>query len=180
MMADLSGGDLPLRPSERLRLEAEAADLLANLPADPDEEGVAAICLYRKRTINLLQRYAKLSMETGRLPSVLSGMEFQAKISSYPLRTFEDAVIFVFDVEGCLAELGGTAYQVVARVIFREEQPEKVRRELQFGSATIYRLLAESLDQLTEKFLERGILARSEISSKSCQEGKSSVFPVSS
>src|ERR1700716_3580169 len=88
-------------------------------PYEPPIDGMAEVCLYRKRTINLLRRYAKLSVETGRLPSVLSGMDFQPKISSYRLRTFEDAVIFVFDIERCLGELGEHEYEVIARVILR-------------------------------------------------------------
>jgi hypothetical protein len=56
---------------------------------EPPIDGMAEVCLYRKRTINLLRRYAKLSVETGRLPSVLSSLEFQRKITSYPLHTFE-------------------------------------------------------------------------------------------
>src|SRR5258706_14047572 len=85
-------------------IDPDAVDLSPS-PYEPPMDEVAEICLYRKRTINLLQRYAKLSIETGRLPSVLGGMGFRARISSYPLHTFEDAVIFVFDVERCLGEL---------------------------------------------------------------------------
>ena len=87
---------------------------------EPPLEGVAEICLYRKRTIRLLRRYARLYVETSRLPSVLCGMEFQGHISSYPLNTFEDAVIFVWDIERCLGELSEFEYEVVARVILRK------------------------------------------------------------
>jgi hypothetical protein len=50
---------------------------------------------YRDRTIALLRRYFMLSIETGRLPSLLGREFFRAKCSSYRLVTFEDAVIFV-------------------------------------------------------------------------------------
>jgi len=149
-------------------------------PYEPPIDGVAEICLYRKRTINLLRRYAKLSVETGRLPSVLSGMDFQPKISSYRLRTFEDAVIFVFDIERCLGELGEHEYEVIARVILRGEDPDRAAHEMHCTSRSVYRTLPEALDKLSKKLLRRGILCRTEISPKACQGGKNGVFDLSS
>jgi len=149
-------------------------------PYEPPIDGMAEVCLYRKRTINLLRRYAKLSVETGRLPSVLSGMEFQRKITSYPLQTFEDAVIFVFDVERCLGELSEYEYEVIARVILRGENPGRAAYEMHCTSRSVYRALPEALDKLSKKFLRRGILCRSKISPKSCQGGKNGVFDLSS
>jgi hypothetical protein len=149
-------------------------------PYEPPINGMAEVCLYRKRTINLLRRYGKLSVETGRLPSVLSGMEFQRKITSYPLQTFEDAVIFVFDVERCLGELGEYEYEVIARVILRGENPDRAAYEMHCASRSVYRTLPEALDKLSKKFLRRGILSRSTISPKSCQGGKNGVFDLSS
>ena len=149
-------------------------------PYEPPIDGIAEVCLYRKRTINLLRRYAKLSVETGRLPSVLSGMDFQPKISSYPLRTFEDAVIFVFDIERCLGELGEYEYEVIARVILRGENPDRAADEMHCTSRSVYRTLPGALDKLSKKLLRKGILRRSEISPKSCQGGKNGVFDLGS
>jgi hypothetical protein len=39
----------------------------------------------------------------------------QGRISAYRLSTFEDAIIFVFDVERCLGELDDLEYAVIAR-----------------------------------------------------------------
>ena len=160
-------------------IDPDAVDLSPS-PYEPPMDEVAEICLYRKRTINLLQRYAKLSIETGRLPSVLGGMGFRARISSYPLHTFEDAVIFVFDVERCLGELDKYEYEVLARVILRGEHPEQAAREIHCTSRSVYRTLPETLDKLTKKFLRREILSRSKISPKSCQGVKNGIFEVSS
>ena len=152
----------------------------ADPSSDPTADRMAEICLYRRRSIILLRRYAKLSMETGRLPSVLGGLEFQARISSYPLHTFEDAVIFVFDVERCLGELHERAYEVVARIVLREETVDQAAREFQCGCSYVYRLLEETLDTLSTKFLWRGLLDRSRVSPKPCQGGESGLFCVSS
>jgi hypothetical protein len=58
--------------------------------------------LYRERTVALLKRYLRLSVEVGRLPSLLGREFFRARVTSYRMASFEDAVIFVHDVEHCL------------------------------------------------------------------------------
>src|SRR5450432_345861 len=146
-------------------------DLCASLYEAPID-GIAEVCLYRKRTINLMRRYAKLSVETGRLPSALSSLDFQPKITSYPLHTFEDAVIFVFDIERCLGELSELEYEIVARVILRGENPNRAAHEMHCTSRSVYRSLPEALDKLSKKFLRRGILCRSKVSPKACQRVK--------
>jgi len=168
-------------------MSADAVELLANVadpeppsPNDLPRKRAAAICLYRKKTINLLRRYNKLSMETGHLPSALGGSAFRAKISSYPLHTFEDAVIFVYDVELCLERLNEQSYEIVARVVFLGEAPEQAARAMQCSHAYGHRLLAKALDKLTGMFLRREILDRSKLSPKPCQGGKNGVFPVCS
>jgi len=168
-------------------MSADAVELLANVadpePPSPDDlprKRAAAICLYRKKTINLLRRYNKLSMETSRLPSVLGGSGFRAKISSYPLHTFEDAVIFVYDVELCLGKLDGHSYEIVARVIFRGDDLDQAARDMHYSRPHGYRLLITALDKLTQTFLRKGILDYSEVSPKSCQGGKNGVFSASS
>src|SRR5436305_13986039 len=59
---------------------------------DPD------LWLYRERTLGMLRRYQRLSVEVGRLPSLLGREFFRTRVTSYHAGTFEDAVIFVHDV----------------------------------------------------------------------------------
>ena len=46
--------------------------------------------IYRGRTVAMLRRYMRYSMETGRLPSLLGREFFRAKVTSYTVVTFED------------------------------------------------------------------------------------------
>src|SRR5207249_1869324 len=46
------------------------------------------IWLYRKRTIGLLRRYLRYSLETGRLPSVMGREFFRSRVTSYTVVTF--------------------------------------------------------------------------------------------
>ncbi|HKU24448.1 MAG TPA: hypothetical protein VJQ54_03195, partial [Candidatus Sulfotelmatobacter sp.] len=61
--------------------------------------------IYRGRTVGMLRRYMRYSIETGRLPSLLGREFFRAKVTSYTVVTFEDRVIFVHDMERCLEKL---------------------------------------------------------------------------
>jgi hypothetical protein len=54
--------------------------------------------LYRHRTEALLQRFLRMSMETGKLPSILGQQFFRSHVTSYRASSFEDVVIFVHDV----------------------------------------------------------------------------------
>src|SRR5437870_7237679 len=61
--------------------------------------------VYRERTIALLRRYLRISIEGGRLPSLLGRELFRSKVMSYRMSSFEDAVIFVHDVDRALDQL---------------------------------------------------------------------------
>jgi hypothetical protein len=114
--------------------------------------------MYRSRTVALLRRYMRLSLETGRLPSVLGGEMFRAKITAYTTSTFEDRVIFVHDVEGCLERLAPFDQKVIARIIFQEYDHEGGARVLHCTRRTVERRLPEVLDELSEDFLRVGML----------------------
>src|SRR6266852_3657038 len=76
--------------------------------------------LYRERTTALLRRFLRFSIEVGRLPSLLGRELFRSKVTSYRMSSFEDAVIFVHDVERALDQLDAFAQQLIATIIFQE------------------------------------------------------------
>src|SRR5579871_805552 len=115
--------------------------------------------LYRERTAGLLRRYLRISLETGRVPSIL-GLEnfFRARVTAYGATTFEDRVIFVSDVEACLKKLEAWDQQLIARVILQEHSNEEAARLLHCAKRTILRRVPEVIDLLSEIFLEAGLL----------------------
>jgi hypothetical protein len=115
--------------------------------------------LYRKRTVDLLRRYMRFSIETGRLPSLVGREFFRAKVTYYTATTFEDRVIFVRDVEKCLDRLEYWDQQLIARIILQEYGQEQAARILHCGLRTVERRLPEVLDLLSEDFLRVGLLA---------------------
>lgn len=135
-----------------------------NFPACPVEVEESALdrnpdlWLYRDRTVGILRRYLRLSLETGRLPSMMGRELFRAKVSSYPSVTFEDRVIFVRDVEKYVTRLAYWDQQLIARVILQEHNHGQAAYILHCSRKTIERRLPEVLDLLSEEFLRVGLL----------------------
>jgi len=116
------------------------------------------LSIYREHTVALLRRYFCLSVEMGRLPSMLGREFFRARVSSYRMSTFEDGVIFVHDMERCLDKLDVIARQLVARIVFQEYTAEETAAMLQCTRRTVVRRYMDTLDQLSEVFLSTGVL----------------------
>ena len=114
---------------------------------------------YRGRTVGLLRRYLRFSLESGRLPSILGREFFRAKVTSYTATTFEDRVIFVRDVERSLDRLEYWDQQLIARMIFQEHGQEQAARILHCNRKMVQRRLPLVLDLLSEDFLRVGLLS---------------------
>ena len=132
--------------------------------------------IYRKRTESLLRRFFRMSVEVGKLPSILGQEFFRSKVTRYKVASFEDVVIFVHDVERSLAKLDELARTLIARVILQGFSYEETARLLGCCRRTIDRKLPDALDRLSEIFLEAGILkpvsSPAEVIEEACQEGE--------
>lgn len=123
--------------------------------------------LYRDRTRALLRRYFRMSIELGRLPSLVGREFFRSRVTSYRMHTFEDAVIFVHDTESCLARLDPLGQQLIARIVFQDYTLEETAGLLGCGRRTVVRRYPRALDRLSELFLEAELLRP-----LPCQEGE--------
>jgi hypothetical protein len=138
--------------------------------------------LYRKRTVGLLRRYMRLSIEVGRLPSLLGREFFRTQVTSYRSSTFEDSVIFVHDVERSLEKLSEFDKKLIAKIVLQEYSQEEAARSLGCGHRHAARCYVEALDRVSEIFLSRRLLLRlpsvKPEPEKSCQGGKTGEFLV--
>jgi hypothetical protein len=128
-------------------------------PLGSRSQDCADLAAYRAVTIGLLRRYFGMSIELGRLPSMLGREFFRAKVTSYRMHSFEDAVIFVHDVERCLEKLDGFSQQVLARIVFQHHTFDEAGRLLACNERTVRRRYPVALDQMSEIFLQVGLLA---------------------
>ena len=113
---------------------------------------------YRKYTEALLRRYLRFSMEKGKVPSRMGQPMFRGRVTAYRIRSFDDAVIFVVDVDRCLKRLSDTEATVIERIALQEYTLAETAAMLRMGTRTVVRRYGEALDRLTGIFLEMGIL----------------------
>ena len=152
---------------------------------------------YRPRTVALLRRYARASVEVGRLPSLLGREFFRSRVTSYSMGTFEDIVIFVTDMEHTIEKLDNLERKLVAMNVLEEYSIPEMSRLLACPQRTIERLLQEAIDQLSRVLLAGGLLEALPVATrgvthrrtedrgleclvlKSCQEAKNRGIGVS-
>lgn len=124
----------------------------------PASAPVVSLGFYRKHTESLLRRYLYASMQVGRAPSILGDPIGRGWVSSRPVRTFEDAVIFVLDVERCLSRLGSLDRDMLSRIVLQEYTQAETATLLGMSVRTISYKFPQAVDRLTEKLLETGLL----------------------
>jgi hypothetical protein len=148
-----------------------------DLGGDPD------LWLYRERTIALLKRYLRISIEVGRLPSLLGRELFRSKVTSYRMSSFEDAVIFVHDVERALDQLDNFGKDLVAVIVFQDYSQDEAAEVLHCARRTVCREFSETINKVSDLFLEGGLLNRlppRRPVENSCQGGQNTQFSASS
>ena len=97
-------------------------------------------------------------MQVGRAPSILGDPVGRGWASSRPVRTFEDAVIFVLDIEKCLDQLGSLDRQMLARVVLQEYTQAETAIMIGMSIRAISYKYPMAVDRLTEKLLAASLL----------------------
>ncbi len=151
----LQGG--PQDPVGRARLPAIQAEEKPPVK-EPDAGPLVSLAFYRKHTERMLRRYLYASMQVGRAPSILGDPIGRGWVSSRPVRTFEDAMIFVLDVETCLNQLGSLDRQMLCRIVIQEYTQIETASLLGMSVRSVSYKLPMAIDRLTEKLLATGLL----------------------
>jgi DNA-directed RNA polymerase specialized sigma24 family protein len=125
---------------------------------EPETVPAVSLAFYRKHTEKMLRRYLYASMQVGRAPSILGDPIARGWVSSRPVRTFEDAVIFVLDIENCLSHLGSLDRHMLFRIVIQEYTQAETASLLGMSIRTISYKFPQALDRLTEKLLDAGLL----------------------
>jgi len=137
---------------------------------------------YRRRTVALLRRYARASVEVGRLPSLLGREFFRSRVTSYTMRNFEDVVIFVTDMEQAIEKLSAREKKLLAMNVLEEYSIPEVARLLSCTQRSVERFLQDALDQLSRILLAGGLMEKLPTATRGrncCQEGRNYNFGVS-
>lgn len=126
------------------------------------------MAFYRKYTEGMLQRYVRLSMETGRVSSLLGQEMFRGRVTTCRVEGFDDVVIFVHDVEKCLEKLEEEQQHLISRIGLQQYTVDETARLMGLKPRTVIRRYGQALDSLTRIFLSVQMLEPQ----KCCQGGK--------
>jgi hypothetical protein len=125
------------------------------------------MAVYRRYTEAMLRRYLRMAMEAGKVPSLLGQEMFRAKVTCYRIANFDDAVIFVADVDSCLRQLGALDREVITRLALQQFTIGETAALLGIPLRSLIRHYGTALDRLTKVFLDTRMLEPL----KSCQGG---------
>jgi hypothetical protein len=171
-------------PAKAAEATPEIPEPIAEVPPPPqrgvEEDRERERRTYRGRTVAMLRRYMRYSIETGRMPSLLGREFFRAKVTSYTVVTFENRVIFVHDMEKCLGRLDEFSRQLIARHILQEHDQVATAKLLHCTERTVRTYIPIVLDVLSEILVDVGLLERLiSIRRNSCQEGENDQIAAS-
>ena len=116
--------------------------------------------LYRAMTLKLLHRYQRMAMSVGRMPAILGGEVFRSKYRSPYAGGFENAVIFVHDVEKMLNRLDRESRAVIAHVVLEEYTQIEASRLTGRTERHVQRQFADALDRMTEMLIAGGMIRK--------------------
>jgi hypothetical protein len=132
-----------------------------NQGSRPDVE----VAFYRKYTEALLRKYLRLSIQAGRVPSLLGRELFRGNVTNYRVHSFEDVVVFCMDVERCLARLDSAQKDLIRRVALQEYTQAEAAAILGRSRRHVVTEYGVAMDRLTRMFLAARMLEPL----KSCQ-----------
>lgn len=113
---------------------------------------------YRSRTMALLRRYGRTSVELGRTPSVLGREFFRSRVTSKTMKSFEDVVVFVADMERALEEIDTGSQRLLAMYVLEEYTLSEIARRLGCSERTVARLVHESIDRFSQVLLTKRLI----------------------
>lgn len=134
---------------------------------------------YRSRTVALLRRYSRASVEIGRLPSLMGRQVFRSRVTSYSMGSFEDVVIFVADMERTIDKLDTLEKKFVALYVLEEYTFLEVSRIMLCSERTAERLVHDAVDALSRLLLEKGLLEKLPEASRGVTRTKQESYVVS-
>ena len=113
------------------------------------------MAFYRKYTEALLQRYVRMSMETGKVPSLLGQEMFHGHVTSYRVESFEDVVIFLHDVGKCLERLDTEQQHLISRIALQQYTLGETAELMGLKPRTVVRRYGQAVELPDESLSQR-------------------------
>ena len=116
------------------------------------------LAFYRKYTEGMLRRYISMSLEAGRVPSLLGKEMFRGKVTNYQVHGFDDVVIFIHDMENCIAKLEPEEQRLIRRIAVQQFTLQEVASMVGNTRKTVLQKYNEAINHLTGVLLDVRLL----------------------
>ena len=140
--------------------------LVKELSANVEEcdEDLSEYSIFRTHTLKLLQHYLRLSLDYGRIPSVLGGQVTRARVSHTKMHSMEDDTIFIHDMSRCIEqELTDEELRLIALIVFIDHTFEEAAKILGYSEKQLRRIFPGIMDRLTRALFDRELLSREKL-----------------
>jgi hypothetical protein len=94
-----------------------------------------------------------MSMEAGKVPSLLGQEMFRGRVTSYKVENFEDVVIYLHDVGRCLEKLDKEQQDLISRIALQQYTLGETAELMGLKPRTVIRRYGQAVDRLTRVFL---------------------------
>ncbi len=137
-------------------------ELFANI--EVRDEDLSEYSIFRTHTLKLLQHYLRISLDYGRIPSVLGGQVTRARVSHTKMHSMEDDTIFIHDISRCLEqELKEEELRLMALIVFMDHTFDEAAAIQGYSLRQTYRMFYDLMDRLTRAFFDREFLNREKL-----------------
>ena len=130
------------------------------------------LAFYRSHTEGMLRRYISMSLESGRVPSLLGKEMFRGNVTSCQVHGFDDVVIFIHDMENCIARLDACEQRLIRRIAVQQFTLREVAEMVGNTRKTVLQQYNEAINRLTGILLDVRLLEPFADYQTSCQGGE--------
>jgi hypothetical protein len=154
----------PLQPQlvasaiNHIQKQSPKGDTQTEVAVETTAEPAITYAFYRKHTEKLLRRYLYASLQVGRSPNLLGDSIGRGWVSSRRVRTFEDALIFVLDVERCINRLSVADRQLISRIVLQEYTHAEAAELIGISTRSVCNKFPQAIDRLTEHLVKADLL----------------------
>jgi DNA-directed RNA polymerase specialized sigma24 family protein len=145
-----------VRWDERHRKPSKRKKAPRPIEVAEDDLSIELIAL-RPYTHTLLRRYVYARYQAARVFSCLNS-RLDGRASSRPIRTFEDALVFVIDMDRCLAALPSLDREILRRTLMQNYTQDEMATLLGMSPRTVSYKFSLALDRLTQRCIESQLL----------------------
>jgi DNA-directed RNA polymerase specialized sigma24 family protein len=114
----------------------------------------------RGHTRTMIRRYVLARYQAARIFSCLDASKFSGsgRASAQPIRTFEDALVFVIDMDRCMESLDPTDLELLKRTQIQEFTEAETACLMGMSTRTVSTKAQVALDRLTQRLIDSGLL----------------------